>query len=106
MPPFNSGALREQLMDLRRTVLSGFDSQGDRLLADMRSVLQELHPRTALPPARRAGASLAAVGAGGGAGRRFVVLVGLLWHQSSRLSSVRGRNWRAEGVPARGHRGA
>ena len=42
--PFNSGALREQLTDLRRTVLSGFDSQGDRLLADMRNVLQELHP--------------------------------------------------------------
>jgi hypothetical protein len=27
-------------------VLSGFDSQGDRLLADMRSVLHEQHPRT------------------------------------------------------------
>jgi CheY-like chemotaxis protein len=47
--------LREQLLDLRRTVLSGFDSQGDRLLADMRTVLQE-HPPTAPaePPARHA----------------------------------------------------
>ncbi len=47
---FNSGALREQLTDLRRTVLSGFDSQGDRLLADVRSVLQDLHPH---PPRLR-----------------------------------------------------
>jgi CheY-like chemotaxis protein len=39
--------LREQLLDLRRTVLSGFDGQGDRLLADMRTVLQEQHPRSA-----------------------------------------------------------
>jgi CheY-like chemotaxis protein len=44
------GVLREQLLDLRRTVLSGFDSQGDRLLADMRTVLHELQPHTAPPP--------------------------------------------------------
>ena len=50
---FNSGGLREQLNELRRTVLAGFDSQGDRLLADMRTVLQEPHPRT-VPPARAA----------------------------------------------------
>src|SRR5579864_3164584 len=53
---FTEGTLREQLLDLRRTVLSGFDSQGDRLLADMRTVLQEQHPRTAPEdlPAQRA----------------------------------------------------
>jgi CheY-like chemotaxis protein len=44
------GVLREQLLDLRRTVLSGFDSQGDRLLADMRTVLHELQPHAAPPP--------------------------------------------------------
>jgi CheY-like chemotaxis protein len=43
----SAAALREQLLDLRRTVLSGFDSQGDRLLADMRSVLHELPPHAA-----------------------------------------------------------
>lgn len=36
----HSSGLREQLNELRRTVLAGFDSQGDRLLADMRTVLQ------------------------------------------------------------------
>ncbi len=41
------GALREQLLELRRTVLSGFDSQGDRLLADMRTVLQEQNHHSA-----------------------------------------------------------
>jgi CheY-like chemotaxis protein len=84
--PFNSGALREQLTDLRRTVLSGFDSQGDRLLADMRGVLQELHPQ--VPPTLTQtrpwqpwvpAAALTAA---------FVVLVGLLWHQSAELTSV------------------
>ncbi len=44
---YTEGTLREQLLDLRRTVLSGFDSQGDRLLADVRTVLQEQHPRAA-----------------------------------------------------------
>ncbi|MGC1457315.1 MAG: response regulator [Steroidobacteraceae bacterium] len=44
---YTEGTLREQLLELRRTVLSGFDGQGDRLLADMRAVLQEQHPRTA-----------------------------------------------------------
>ena len=84
--PFNSGALREQLTDLRRTVLSGFDSQGDRLLADMRNVLQELHPPApaAAAPTRpwQPWVPAAALTAA------FVVLVGLLWHQSSELSSV------------------
>jgi CheY-like chemotaxis protein len=84
---FNSGALREQLTDLRRTVLSGFDAQGDRLLADMRGVLHELHPpppaaaltaRRPWPPWLPAAAMATA----------FVVLVGFLWHQSSELSAV------------------
>jgi CheY-like chemotaxis protein len=84
----NGGALREQLTDLRRTVLSGFDAQGDRLLADMRSVLHELqHPATpaaAAPPLRpwAPWAPAAAVAAG------FVVLLGLLWHQTSQLSDL------------------
>jgi CheY-like chemotaxis protein len=83
---FNSGALREQLTDLRRAVLSGFDAQGDRLLADMRGVLHELHPpppaaltaRRPWPPWLPAAALATA----------FVVLVGFLWHQSSELSAV------------------
>ena len=83
---FNSGALREQLTDLRRTVLSGFDSQGDRLLADMRSVLQELHPPapaavTSTRPWQPWVPAAALTGA-------FVVLVGLLWYQGSELSAV------------------
>ena len=51
----HGGGLREQLNELRRTVLGGFDSQGDRLLADMRAVLREPHPQTGspVPPARR-----------------------------------------------------
>jgi len=85
--PFNNGALREQLTDLRRTVLSGFDAQGDRLLADMRGVLHELHPpppAAALPASRPwppwvPAAAMATA---------FVVLVGFLWHQSSELSDV------------------
>ena len=84
---FNSGALREQLTDLRRTVLSGFDSQGDRLLADMRSVLQDLPPQPSAPataaPGRSWQAWIPAAALGG-----FVILVGLLWHQSSELSLV------------------
>jgi CheY-like chemotaxis protein len=84
---FNSGALREQLTDLRRTVLSGFDSQGDRLLADVRSVLQDLQPHPPMPAAVTPGRPwqpwLPAV-----ALAAFVILVGLLWHQSSELSAV------------------
>jgi CheY-like chemotaxis protein len=45
----HGGGLREQLNELRRTVLTGFDSQGDRLLADMRTVLQEALPRRVSP---------------------------------------------------------
>ena len=82
---FNSGALREQLTDLRRTVLSGFDSQGDRLLADMRSVLQELHPPApAAVPARPWQPWVPAAALTGA----FAVLVGLLWYQGSQLSAV------------------
>jgi CheY-like chemotaxis protein len=47
---YADGTLREQLLDLRRTVLSCFDSQGDRLLADMRSVLHEQAPHLASQP--------------------------------------------------------
>jgi CheY-like chemotaxis protein len=83
---FNSGALREQLTDLRRTVLSGFDSQGDRLLADMRSVLQDLQPPApaAVAPTRPWQPWVPAAALTGA----FVVLVGLLWYQGSELSAV------------------
>jgi CheY-like chemotaxis protein len=49
-PQLPAAALREQLIDLRRTVLAGFDAQGDRLLADMRAVLHESHPPAVGPP--------------------------------------------------------
>jgi CheY-like chemotaxis protein len=84
--PFNSGALREQLTDLRRTVLSGFDSQGDRLLADMRTVLQELHPP--LPPTVTPARPWQPWVPAAALTSAFVVLVGLLWHQSAELTSV------------------
>jgi len=85
-PAFGGGALREQLTDLRRTVLSGFDTQGDRLIADMRSALQDLQLH---PPAPAAAAGrpwqpwVPALLTGA-----FVVLVGLLWYQGSQLSAV------------------
>ena len=85
---YTDATLREQLLDLRRTVLSGFDSQGDRLLADVRSVLQEPHPRTA-PADARARRSLwlpwllAAALAGAGA-----VLAILYSQQDSRLTAL------------------
>jgi CheY-like chemotaxis protein len=83
----HSGGLREQLNELRRTVLAGFDSQGDRLLADMRTVLQEPHPRT-VPPARAAHPAwlpwaLAAALAGG-----CVAFAVLFWEQGARLTLV------------------
>ncbi len=87
-PSFNSGALREQLTDLRRTVLSGFDAQGDRLLADMRSVLQALQPQPAAPAAATPGRWRPSWSSAAALTGAFGVLVGLLWHQSSTLSSV------------------
>jgi CheY-like chemotaxis protein len=92
------GTLREQLLDLRRTVLSGFDSQGDRLLADMRAVLQE-HPRSAPaePPARSAWLPwllLAAL-----AGACAVLAVGYS-EQGSRLSAVETELAQLKAAPA------
>jgi CheY-like chemotaxis protein len=86
-PALPAAALREQLIDLRRTVLAGFDAQGDRLLADMRAVLHE-QPPAALggpPGAPRAGlpwllaAAVSVV---------CIILALLLWQQGTRLSSL------------------
>ncbi|HEV2700794.1 MAG TPA: response regulator [Steroidobacteraceae bacterium] len=85
---YTEGTLREQLLDLRRTVLSGFDSQGDRLLADMRTVLHEQQPRSAPEEAlaqRAAWLPWLLVAALAGA---CVVLAGVNSAQSSRLSAV------------------
>ena len=82
------GALREQLIELRRTVLAGFDNQGDRLLADMRTVLQDLHsppptPGSSAPP--RAWLPWALTAALAGAG---LLLVLLFWQQGARLVAL------------------
>jgi CheY-like chemotaxis protein len=85
---FHADALREQLTELRRTVLAGFDSQGDRLLADMRTALQEQHarPATALPPVpRRAWLPWALTVVLAGACAVFGMLY---WQQDLRLSSA------------------
>ncbi len=83
----HGGGLREQLNELRRTVLSGFDSQGDRLLADMRAVLREPHPQTSspVPPARGAWLPWVLTGALAGA---CVVIALLFWQQGSRWSQL------------------
>jgi CheY-like chemotaxis protein len=84
----NHGAgLREQLTDLRRTVLSGFDAQGDRLLADMRAALHELHPPTvaAVVPPRRPWLPWGLAAALAGA---CVLLLVLFWQQGSRLADL------------------
>jgi CheY-like chemotaxis protein len=86
-PALPAAALREQLIDLRRTVLAGFDSQGDRLLADMRAVLHEPHPAAVgLPPAAPRAVrpwllAAAALGA-------CAVLGLFLWQQAARVSSL------------------
>jgi CheY-like chemotaxis protein len=86
-PQLPAAALREQLIDLRRTVLAGFDAQGDRLLADVRAVLHETHPPVAGPPPAAPRAVhpwlLAAAGLCGCA-----VLALLLWQQATRASSL------------------
>jgi CheY-like chemotaxis protein len=88
--PLSGGLLREQLTELRRTVLAGFDSQGDRLLADLRTVLQDLPPHATAtePPAGRVWVpwvpwALTAVLAGA-----CLVLAILYAGQSSRLSAL------------------
>ncbi|HEX3838237.1 MAG TPA: response regulator [Steroidobacteraceae bacterium] len=86
-PALPAAALREQLIDLRRTVLAGFDAQGDRLLADIRAVLHEPHPPVAgAPPAAPRPAlawllSAAAVGA-------CAVLALLSWQQATRTATL------------------
>jgi CheY-like chemotaxis protein len=86
-PHLPAAALREQLIDLRRTVLAGFDAQGDRLLADMRAVLHEPHPAAVAPPPAAARPLLpwllAAVALGA-----CVVLALLLWQQATHVSSL------------------
>jgi CheY-like chemotaxis protein len=96
----HGGALREQLTDLRRSVLAGFDNQGDRLLADMRTVLQEQHTPTVtpVPQARRPwlpwlAAALAAACAACGV---------LLWQQSLRLSAAADELARLQSLPVAG----
>jgi CheY-like chemotaxis protein len=88
--PLPASALREQLIDLRRTVLAGFDAQGDRLLADVRAVLHEPpHPPAGGPPAPAAASravvpwllAAAALGA-------CAVLALLSWQQATRVSSL------------------
>jgi CheY-like chemotaxis protein len=85
--PLSGGLLREQLTELRRTVLAGFDSQGDRLLADLRTVLKDLPPHATpgeLPPGRAwLPWALTAVLAGA-----CLVLAVLYAGQSSRLSAL------------------
>jgi CheY-like chemotaxis protein len=83
----HGGGLREQLNELRRTVLTGFDSQGDRLLADMRTVLQELHPRAVSPVRTARSAWLAWVLAAALAGACAALAV-LFWEQGARLSGL------------------
>jgi CheY-like chemotaxis protein len=86
-PALPAAALREQLIDLRRTVLAGFDAQGDRLLADIRAVLHEPHPaapgRPAAAPRARLPWLLAAAALGACA-----VLAALWWQQATQVSSL------------------
>ena len=79
--------LREQLVDLRRAVLSGFESQGDRLLADMRTVLEELRPAPDVPAlqARRTWLPWVLTAALAGACVAFAIL---FWQQGQRLSAL------------------
>ncbi|HEY6458353.1 MAG TPA: response regulator [Steroidobacteraceae bacterium] len=87
-PALPAAALREQLLDLRRTVLAGFDSQGDRLLADVRAVLHESHPPAVGPPppaAPRTGLPWLLAAAALGA---CAVLALLLWQQAGHISSL------------------
>ena len=89
-PSHADPALREQLHDLRRTILAGFDSQGDRLLADLHTVLQE--PQAQGAAARREAHpawlpwALAAVLAGA-----CVAFAVLYWEQGARLSLADGQ---------------
>jgi CheY-like chemotaxis protein len=94
----HGGALREQLIDLRRSVLAGFDSQGDRLLADMRTVLQEQQTPivTPVPPARRLWLPWALAAALAAA---CVACGVLLWQQNLRLSTAADELARLQAVP-------
>ena len=85
----HGGALREQLNELRRTVLAGFDSQGDRLLADMRTVLQEPQPRPAAADRDAHPAWLPWVFSALLAGACIALAV-LYWEQGARLTQVQG----------------
>ena len=85
--PLPAAALREQLIDLRRTVLAGFDAQGDRLLADVRAVLHEPHPLVVGPPPAEPRAVLPWLLAAA-ALCACAVLALLFWQQAARVSSL------------------
>jgi CheY-like chemotaxis protein len=86
-PQLPAAALREQLIDLRRTVLAGFDAQGDRLLADMRAVLHEPHPPAVGPPPPAPRAVLPWLLAAAALGA-CAVLALLNWQQGTQVSSL------------------
>jgi CheY-like chemotaxis protein len=85
--PLPAAALREQLIDLRRTVLAGFDAQGDRLLADIRAVLHESPAPLAGPPSTnpRPGRPWLLAAAALGA---CLVLLLLWWHEAARTATL------------------
>ena len=82
-----AAALREQLIDLRRTVLAGFDAQGDRLLADMRAVLHEQPAPVVSPPPAAPRAALPWLVAAAGLGA-CAVLALLIAQQATHASSL------------------
>ncbi|HTB67491.1 MAG TPA: response regulator [Steroidobacteraceae bacterium] len=86
-PPLPAAALREQLIDLRRTVLAGFDAQGDRLLADVRAVLHEPHPPAEGPPPPAPRTVLPWLLAAAALGAAAILAL-LAWQQATRASSL------------------
>ena len=86
-PRSTAATVREQLNELRRTVLAGFDSQGDRLLADVRAVLREPHPPAGAPAlaVRRTWLPWVLTAALAGACAAFAIFSG---QQGSRLSQA------------------
>ena len=85
----SGSALREQFTELRRALLAGFDAQGDRLLADLRTVLHEPPPAAGAPrlPRRPWLAWLLAAAFAGAC----AVLAILYSQQDSRLSALQAQ---------------